>query len=74
MNKNAAAVIAVTVNNPELAVLLGVKPGARVDVKCKNGVPVTREWRNRFKDSEVDGCITVRQNTKKPAKSTEESK
>lgn len=73
MSKKITVVTTVIVNNPDLAALLGVKPGGVVHVKCKNGVPITREWRNRFKDSEVDGCITVRQNTKKPAKSTEES-
>lgn len=56
----------VTVNNAALAVVLGVKPGAVVEVNCKHGVPVSKEWRNRFKDSEIDGCITINQNTTKP--------
>lgn len=60
----------VTVNNEALAVVLGVKLGAVVDVGCRNGVPITREWRNRFKDAEIDGCVTINQNTKKPAKPT----
>lgn len=59
----------VKVNSAPLAAILGVKPGDTVKVKCKNGVPLNREWRNRFKDSEIDGCITVAS----PAKSKKES-
>lgn len=51
--------IKVKINNAPLAGLLGVKPGDTVQVPCKGGVPLNREWRNRFKDSELDGCITV---------------
>ncbi len=58
----------VTVNNKALAAVLGVKPGATVAVECKRGVPVTREWRNRFKDAEIDGCVTINQNVKKSTK------
>ncbi len=60
--------VKVTVNNEALAAMLGVKPGAAVAVSCKRGVPVTREWRNRFKDAEIDGCITINQNVKKSTK------
>jgi predicted metalloprotease with PDZ domain len=76
MNKKTAAatVIVVTVNNHALAAVLGVKAGDKIKVRCKNGVPVTREWRNRIKDAKVDGCVTIHQNTKKPAKPTEEPK
>lgn len=49
----------VTVNNKALAATLGVNAGDTVDVECKNGVPINREWRNRFKDSAIDGCITL---------------
>ncbi len=49
----------VTVNNAALAGVLGVKPGAKVDVKCKQGVPVLKEWRNRFRDAEIDNCISL---------------
>lgn len=60
----------VTVKNEALAAALGVKPGAVVQVECKHGVPVNKEWRNRFKDSEIDGCISINQNNMKPKKST----
>lgn len=56
----------VIVNNEALADLLGVKPGAEVDVKCKNGIPVVKEWRNRFKDAAIDKCITLVVNKPKP--------
>lgn len=51
--------IKVKVNSAPLAALLGVKPGDTVKVESKNGVPVTKEWRNRFKDSEIDNCVTL---------------
>lgn len=49
----------VKVNNGALAVALGLTPGAVVDVKCKNGVPLEREWRNRFRDMAIDNCISI---------------
>ena len=53
----------VTINNKALAIALGftVSPDKPVvvDVECKNGIPIDREWRNRFKDAEIDGCISV---------------
>lgn len=58
----------VTVKNKALAAVLGVKPGAVVKVECKHGVPINREWRNRFNDSEIDGCISISQNGKKSTK------
>jgi hypothetical protein len=60
--------VKVTINSPELAALHGVAKGGTVSVKLKNGVPVNREWRNRFNDAKIDGCITVNQNTPKPKK------
>jgi hypothetical protein len=51
--------VKVTVNNPELASVLSVSVGSTVLVETKNGVPVNKEWRNRFKDSLVDKCITI---------------
>lgn len=54
----------VTINNEALASVLNVKKGAVIDVECKNGVPVVREWRNRFKDSKIDGCISIGDNKK----------
>jgi len=58
----------VTVNNEALAGTLGVKPGDTIEVKCKHGVPVTREWRNRFKDAKIDNCITIHAEKTKPSK------
>ena len=58
----------VTVKNEALAMVLGVKPGAVIKVECKHGVPVNREWRNRFTDSKIDGCVVIHQNGKKTAK------
>ena len=60
--------VKVTVKNEALAAVLGVKPGAVVGVECRHGVPVTKEWRNRFKDAEIDGCISISQNKTKLAK------
>lgn len=64
----------VTVNNEALAEVLGIKPGGVVQVPCKHGVPTTREWRNRFKDAEIDDCITISQNGTKAMKSTKPAK
>ena len=67
----------VTVNNEALAATLGVKPGEVVPVRCKQGVPIQREWRNRFKDAEIDDCVTIVQTetkTKKSTKTTEGDK
>lgn len=49
----------VTVNNEALAGTLGVAPGAQIDVKCKDGIPTNREWRNRFRDAKLDNCISL---------------
>ena len=50
----------VIVNNEALASILGVKPGGEINVKCKNGIPVIKEWRNRFKDAAIDNCISIK--------------
>lgn len=49
----------IKVNNTALATLLKVKPGIEIDVPSKNDIPINLEWRNRFKDSKIDGCITI---------------
>lgn len=64
----------VTVNNEALAAVLGVTPGAVVEVECKHDVPVNKEWRNRFSDSKIDGCITIDQNGKKSTKTAKGDK
>ncbi len=60
--------ITVIIENPELASALGFKVGAEISVSCRQGVPVNREWRNRFKDAVIDGCISFPQNTPKTKK------
>lgn len=65
--------VKVTVNNAALALLLGINKGDVYPVECKNGVPVNREWRNRFKDADIDGCITISQNGAKSTKKTKGS-
>ena len=49
----------VKVKNEALAKVLDVKAGATIKVECKNGVPVSREWRNRFRDAAIDDCIEI---------------
>ena len=65
----------VTVNNEALAGVLGIKAGGKVEVECKNGVPVDRYWRNRFRDATIDNCISLpaKKSTKKiePKEETE---
>jgi hypothetical protein len=50
----------ITVKNAALAESLGMAPGGTVAVACKKGVPVNREWRNRLKDSKLDGCVEIK--------------
>lgn len=63
----------VTVNNEALAGVLGVQAGGEVEVKCKDGIPVERYWRNRFRDAKIDNCISlpVKKSTKKSTKKIE---
>ena len=49
----------VKVKNEALAKVLDVSVDAIIEVECKSGVPVNREWRNRFKDAEKDKCIEI---------------
>lgn len=66
----------VTFNNAELAALYGLKKGDSVTVMCHDGVPIDREWRNRFNDAKIDGCITVHSSdpkTKKGGKANDNS-
>lgn len=51
--------IAVTINNDEVARVLGTKKGAKIDVETRGGVPVSRWWRNRFADAEHDKAIIL---------------
>lgn len=49
----------VQIKNEALAKVLNVSVDAIIEVECKGGVPVSREWRNRFKDAEIDNCIEI---------------
>ena len=64
----------ITVKNAALAESLGLAPGETVAVECRDGVPVTREWRNRLKDSKIDRCVEVKTTTSKPDKPKKEDK
>lgn len=61
----------ITIKNTSGVVLNGVKPGASVKVKADgNGTPLDRYWRNRLRDSGLDGCVEV----VAPKKSTSKKK
>ncbi len=60
--------IEIKINNVPLADILGVIPGGSVQVECRGGIPTKREWRNRIKDAEFDGCVTVVKKQTKGAK------
>ena len=64
--------IQVTINNEALAKANGVKKGGSVTVEMRDGVPVERYWRNRFKDAEIDSCVSLPSNKSavKPKEST----
>lgn len=49
----------IKINNEALAKSLGFRVGEVVDVECRQGVPVNKEWRNRIKDAVIDNCVTV---------------
>lgn len=63
--------IEVCVHTEALANVLGVKSGDTLTIQCRNGVPVSREWRNRLKDAEVDGCVSIVHNTGSKSKKGE---
>lgn len=49
--------------------------GTVLTLKCSpNGSPLDRYWRNRLRDSAVDGCIEPVGTTKKTTKSPKTSK
>lgn len=52
-------IVKVKINSVGLAKVIGRDVGDVVDVVCKNGVPKVREWRNRFRDMKIDGCISL---------------
>ncbi|MEK0324943.1 MAG: hypothetical protein QQN63_04495 [Nitrosopumilus sp.] len=34
------------------------KAGEVISIECTDGVPMDRYWRDRVKDSEIDGCVS----------------
>lgn len=54
----------VKINNAALAKSLGYRPEEVVEVECKNGVPIDREWRNRLRDAKIDNCVSIIEETK----------
>jgi len=63
-------VLNVKINNADLAKALKRREGDIVNVKCKNGVPVDKYWRNRLKDMAVDNSVEI---IKKQSKSKKEA-
>ena len=41
--------------------------GSIITVNAKDGIPVDKFWRDRLKDSEIDGCVSIVKKTRKPA-------
>ncbi|MCP4489029.1 MAG: hypothetical protein GY820_17205 [Gammaproteobacteria bacterium] len=55
----------IKLENKALVPLHGVKPGATVSVKAdRHGVPLEKCWRDRLRDSKIDGAIVVVQDKK----------
>lgn len=66
--------VKVQVNNKHLANIVGADAKGIVLVECdKHGVPLVKEWRNRFADAEVDNCITILSDKKATKQKTEVS-
>jgi hypothetical protein len=41
--------------------------GQIVNVQCdEKDIPLDRYWRNRFRDSKIDGCLEIISKTRKP--------
>lgn len=53
--------------------LYNLKEGAVVTIQTKDGIPTEKYWRDRLKDSEIDGCVSVIKKTKRITRK-EESK
>lgn len=41
--------------------------GSIITVNANKGIPVDKFWRDRLKDSEIDGCVSVVKKTRKPS-------
>jgi len=50
--------------------LPGYPKGKKIKVSANNGIPTSKYWRDRIKDSDIDGCVSiVEKKTAKPTKS-----
>lgn len=58
----------VLVHNAELAASLGVAIDTPVQVDCRQGVPIEREWRNRLRDAHIDKCVSIVKDSQKVSK------
>jgi len=46
---------------------LQYKKGSVITIDAKDGIPISKFWRDRLKDSEIDNCVSI---VKKAAKKT----
>jgi len=35
----------------------GYTAGQIIKIRCKDGIPIDRFWRDRLKDSKIDSCV-----------------
>lgn len=49
----------IKIKSKALATVLGYKQNDIIDIECRQGVPVSKEWRNRIKDSVIDDCVEI---------------
>ena len=56
----------IKIHNEALAKLYGVEKDGTLDIQAIDGIPAQIEWRNRLKDSEIDGCISLVDDKIKP--------
>lgn len=70
-----AKFIKIKVKSEALAKALGVTVGDDVKVETRQGVPISREWRNRLRDAKVDKCVSLVDKPKNaPKKAKKEAK
>lgn len=55
------------------AILGGFEKGQIIGVNAKDGIPLDKYWRDRIKDSKIDGCVSIVKVTAKK-KATQEIK
>lgn len=59
--------LAIKVNNEALRKIYGIGEDGIINVDARKGIPKSREWRNRLRDSAIDQCVSL---VKPKAKST----